>query len=191
MILFFDTETTGRPLNYKAPVTDSKNWPRMVQLAWVQTDNEGNILQEGNHIIKPVGYTIPNDVVKIHGISTEIALEKGEDLATVLTQFEAIIQANKFIIAHNIVFDDSIIRAEYHRLSMPTALPQKKQFCTMKSKNIINYCALSGSYGFKWPSLSELHKKLFKEDFGDAHNALNDVKATAKCYWKLKELGVI
>jgi DNA polymerase III subunit epsilon len=191
MILFFDTETTGRPLNYKAPVTDSRNWPRMVQLAWVQTDNEGNILQEGNHIIKPVGYTIPNDVVKIHGITTDFALENGEDLATVLTQFEAQIQANKLIVAHNIEFDDSIIRAEYHRFSMPTVLPQKKQFCTMKSKNIINYCALSGPYGFKWPSLSELHKKLFKEDFGNAHNALNDVKATAKCYWKLKELGVI
>jgi DNA polymerase III subunit epsilon len=191
MILFFDTETTGRPLNYKAPVIDSRNWPRMVQLAWVQTDKEGNILQEGNHIIKPVGYTIPNDVVKIHGITTDFALENGEDLTTVLAQFEAQIQANKLIVAHNIEFDDSIIRAEFHRFSMSTVLPQKKQFCTMKSKNIINYCALSGPYGFKWPSLSELHKKLFTEDFGNAHNALNDVKATAKCYWKLKELGVI
>jgi DNA polymerase III subunit epsilon len=191
MILFFDTETTGRPLNYKAPVTDSKNWPRMVQLAWVQTDDKGTILQEGNHIIKPVGYTIPNDVVKIHGITTNFALENGEDLNTVLTQFEAQIQANKLIVAHNMEFDDSIIRAEYHRNAIPTSLPKQPQFCTMKSKNIINYCALSGPYGFKWPALSELHKKLFKEDFGNAHNALNDVKATAKCYWKLKELGVI
>jgi DNA polymerase III subunit epsilon len=191
MILFFDTETTGRPLNYKAPVTDSKNWPRMVQLAWVQTDKEGNILQEGNHIIKPVGYTIPSDVVKIHGITTEIALEKGEDLNTVLLQFEEFVKNNKLIVAHNIEFDDSIIRAEYHRNAIQTTLSNKKQFCTMKSKNIINYCALIGPYGFKWPALSELHKKLFKEDFGGAHNALNDVKATVKCYWKLKELGVI
>ena len=136
MILFFDTETTGRPLNYKAPVTDSKNWPRMVQLAWVQTDKEGNILQEGNHIIKPDGFTIPKDVVKIHGISTEIALEKGEDLSTILAQFETQLQANKLVVAHNIEFDDSIIRAEYHRNTMPTTLSKKPQFCTMKSKNM-------------------------------------------------------
>ena len=191
MILFFDTETTGRPLNNKAPVTDAKNWPRKVQLAWVQTDNEGNMLQEGNHIIKPVGYTIPANVVKIHGISTDIALEKGEDLDGVLIRFEEMIKSSTLIAAHNIEFDDSVIRAEYHRNAMPTTLPKKPQFCTMKSKNIINHCALIGPYGFKWPALSELHRKLFKEDFSNAHNALNDVRATAKCYWKLKELGVI
>jgi len=30
MYLFFDTETTGLPRNWKAPVTDLDNWPRMV-----------------------------------------------------------------------------------------------------------------------------------------------------------------
>jgi hypothetical protein len=35
MYLFFDTETTGLPKNYKAPVTDLNNWPRLVQLAWL------------------------------------------------------------------------------------------------------------------------------------------------------------
>ena len=32
MYLIFDTETTGLPKNWKAPLTDFDNWPRMVQL---------------------------------------------------------------------------------------------------------------------------------------------------------------
>ncbi len=33
MYLIFDTETTGLPKNYNAPLTDADNWPRLVQLA--------------------------------------------------------------------------------------------------------------------------------------------------------------
>lgn len=42
MYLFFDTETTGLPKNYKAPASDSDNWPRLVQIAWSIYDAEGN-----------------------------------------------------------------------------------------------------------------------------------------------------
>ena len=52
MYLFFDTETTGLPKNWKAPVTDVNNWPRMVQLAWETYDVQGNLLARNNHIIK-------------------------------------------------------------------------------------------------------------------------------------------
>ncbi|RLD79235.1 MAG: 3'-5' exonuclease, partial [Bacteroidetes bacterium] len=42
-----------------------------------------------------------------------------------------------------------------------------------------------------WPNLMELHKKLFGHGFEEAHNAAADIGATANCFWKLKELGVI
>ena len=53
MYLFFDTETTGLPRNWKAPVTDLDNWPRMVQIAWILTDGEGEQLDIADYIIKP------------------------------------------------------------------------------------------------------------------------------------------
>lgn len=59
MYLFFDTETTGLPRNWKAPVTDLDNWPRMVQIAWVLSDNTGNRIETKDFIIKPEGYIIP------------------------------------------------------------------------------------------------------------------------------------
>lgn len=42
--LIFDTETTGLQKNWKAPVSDIDNWPRLVQIAWLQCDNSGNVL---------------------------------------------------------------------------------------------------------------------------------------------------
>jgi len=68
MILFFDTETTGLPQNYNAPVSDSNNWPRLVQLAFIKCDWEGNIISQSDFIIKPDGFTIP---AGLFGCSTD------------------------------------------------------------------------------------------------------------------------
>ena len=59
MFLIYDTETTGLPKNYNAPLTDSDNWPRLVQLAWQLHDAKGKLLSRGNSIVRPDGFTIP------------------------------------------------------------------------------------------------------------------------------------
>ena len=56
MYMFFDTETTGRPRKYKAPVEDLNNWPRMVQLAWLIFDKGEKQISEKEFIIKPDGF---------------------------------------------------------------------------------------------------------------------------------------
>mgnify|MGYP000918698227 CR=1 FL=1 len=71
--IVLDTETTGLPKKWKAPLTDFENWPRMVQIAWQCHDLKGKFLFAKNHVIIPDGYSIPKDVEEIHGISTEIA----------------------------------------------------------------------------------------------------------------------
>lgn len=73
MYLFFDTETTGLPKNWKAPITDLNNWPRLVQLAFLIFDKNGNKISSGDFIIRPDGFIIPSDASAIHGISTERA----------------------------------------------------------------------------------------------------------------------
>ena len=80
MFLIFDTETTGLPKNYNAPLTDFDNWPRMVQLAWQLHDDTGHPIDVQNYIVKPEGYVIPYSAEKIHGISTEKATTDGHDL---------------------------------------------------------------------------------------------------------------
>lgn len=189
MYLFFDTETTGLPLNYKAPVSDLRNWPRMVQLAWMYFDKDGRLIESADNIIYPDGFTIPREASRIHGITTERAMEEGRQLRQVITAFGALVEEASLLVAHNISFDENIAGAEFLRCKMRNPFPRKEKFCTMQST--VNFCALPGKYGFKWPKLNELHRTLFNADFEDAHNAMNDIAATAKCFWELKKLQVI
>lgn len=189
MYLFFDTETTGVPRNYKAPVTDLNNWPRLVQLAWLLADDAGNELSSAEYIVKPDGFTIPKEAAKIHGITTEKALESGIELALVLTKAHAAIEQASLLIAHNMAFDEKILGAEFLRADQSNVVATKQRLCTMQATT--NYCRLPGPYGYKWPSLEELHKKLFNQSFSGAHNALVDVRACARCYFELKQRKVI
>lgn len=189
MYLFFDTETTGLPKNWKAPVNDLNNWPRLVQLAWLVFDNAGNKISSGDYIIKPKGFTIPIDASKIHGISNEKANKEGQELKTILTEFDNLLNQAKYLVAHNMSFDEKIVGAELLRNNMPNIIATKNKICTMEKST--NYCAINGPYGYKWPKLSELHFKLFNTGFEEAHNAEVDINATAKCFWEMKKLGII
>ena len=189
MLLFFDTETTGVPRNYKAPVSDLNNWPRMVQVAWLLADEAGNEIESAEHIVKPAGFTIPADAAKIHGITTALALRDGVELKTVLASFALLLEGATTLVAHNIDFDEKIVGAELLRAGYLNLIEAKARQCTMRAST--NYCRLPGNYGFKWPTLQELHKKLFNESFDGAHRALADVRACVRCYLELRRLKVM
>jgi DNA polymerase III epsilon subunit-like protein len=187
--LFFDTETTGIPRNYKAPVTDLRNWPRMVQIAWLLTDDDAREIASAEFIVKPDGFTIPAEAAKIHGITTQAALRKGLDLSAVLASISPQIDAANVLIAHNISFDEKILGAEFLRCGQANRVEAKQRRCTMQSAT--DFCRIPGPYGFKWPTLQELHRKLFNQTFEGAHRALLDVRACAKCYFELRRLNIM
>lgn len=190
MYLVFDTETTGLPKKWDAPLTDLDNWPRMVQIAWILYDSDGNEIESASHIIKPVGFEIPYDAQKVHGISTVRALAEGEELSTVLWEFVEAINKAKFLVAHNISFDEKIVGAEFIRENIIfNNMDNVKKLCTKELST--DYCKLPGPYGYKWPNLSELHLTLFRTHFEEAHNAETDVRACARCFFELKKRKVI
>lgn len=189
MYLFFDTETTGLPLSWKAPVEELGNWPRMVQAAWIACDDEGNEISSRNYIIKPEGYIIPDMVARIHGITTKRANSEGFPLRRVLREFGKLVGAADFLVGHNIAFDEKIVGAEFLRNRMKNHLVGKNMICTMKCAT--EYCAIENRFGYKWPKLSELHYELFKKNFTEAHNAQADIEITAKCFWEMKRRGIL
>ena len=192
--LFFDTETTGVPKSYNAPASDSNNWPRLVQLAWLMTDKEGKVIKQKSVIIKPNGFSIPQDAASVHGITTERAQREGLPLRDVLEEFTTDLSFAEQVVGHNIDFDRHIVGAELYRLDMDyNAIMIKSGTCTMKSST--DFCAIPNpnSYygGYKWPSLQELYRKLFNHDFVDVHDALADITATKECFFELKRRGII
>jgi DNA polymerase-3 subunit alpha len=191
MFLIFDTETTGLPKNYNAPISDSDNWPRLVQLAWQLHDEKGQLIEVKNFIVKPVDFTIPFNSEKIHGISTQRAQQEGTDLDFVLQEFACAIEKSKFLVGHNVEFDINIVGAEYFRNTGDESLATASTIDTKEHGT--EFCAIPGGKGgkFKWPTLAELHQKLFGEDFSEAHNASADVEATARCFLEMIRLSII
>jgi len=191
MYLFFDTETNGLPRSHSAPLSDLGNWPRVVQLAWLLTDEAGNERQKGEFIIRPEGFTIPEQAAAIHGITTEIALRKGVPLPRALGAFQQSLESAEVLVAHNFEFDQRVLAAEYLRLGLdPSPLMGNPSICTMRGTTA--YCQLpSDRGGYKWPKLTELHTKLFGTGFESAHDAMADVQACARCFFELRQHGVI
>lgn len=187
--LFFDTETTGTPLDYNAPASKILNWPRIVQIAFISYDIEGNELESGEHLIKPENFIIPSNSTAIHGITNEKALDEGQPLDIVLNKIHQHIKDSECVVAHNINFDSKVLGAEFIRNEMTNIIEEKKKICTMQET--IEFCSIKNAYGNKWPKLSELHFKLFADNFENAHDAMSDIRATAKCFWELKKRGVL
>ena len=186
MYLIFDTETTGLPKRWNAPITDVDNWPRCIQLAWQLHDNLGNCIEHQDYLIRPDGFNIPYDAEKIHGISTELATEQGLALSEVLELFNIALSKTTFVVGQNLGFDLNIMGCEFHRLQVASPLSELPVLdtCTEKTASM---CQIPGGRGgkFKLPTLTELHQFLFHKPFGEAHNATADVEATTRCFLEL------
>ena len=189
MYLVIDCETTGLPKDRKAPIRDVNNWPRVIQLAWTLYNEAQAVTETAACIIRPEGFVIPDEVQRIHNISTERALSEGKDLAETLRSFASAAANAEVIVAHNLDFDVSVISAEYLRLGLEPPFGGKKRICTMRQS--VEFCKIAGKHGFKWPKLSQLHQKLFGSDFEEAHDAGADVAACARCFFALKDRNVV
>ena len=186
MYLIFDTETTGLPRNWAAPISDTDNWPRCIQIAWQLHDAMGNLIEHQDYLVRPEGFNIPYDAERIHGISTELAQAQGIPLSEVLEKFNTALSKAKFIVGQNVGFDVNIMGCEFYRLGVnsPMATLPVLDTCTEVTAELLK---LPGGRGgkFKLPTLTELHSYLFNVPFAEAHNATADVEATTRCFLEL------
>ena len=190
MYLIFDTETTGLPKDFKAPITDTDNWPRVIQIAWQLHDVKGNIIEHQDYMIKPEGFNIPIESESIHGISTELAVNKGVDLQEVLDSFIEVLGRSEFIVGQNLLFDINVLGSEFIRMNQESPISSFPVLDTCTEKTAL-LCRLPGGRGgkFKKPTLTELHSQLFGTPFSEAHNATADVEATTRCFLELIRTG--
>lgn len=186
MYIIFDTETTGLPKRYNAPIADVDNWPRAVQIAWQVHNQWGELIEHQDFLIQPEGFDIPYDSEKIHGISTALAKKQGKPLNEVLEAFNQALEKADFVVGQNVDFDINIMGAEFYRSTVESPLTEMSVLdtCTEKTAQL---CQIPGGRGgkYKLPTLTELHRFLFGEPFNEAHNATADVEATTRCFLEL------
>lgn len=190
MYLVFDSETTGLPLDWKAPMTKLDNWPRVIQLAWAFYDVEYNLVEKRVDLITPNGWTMPTEKFWIdNGFDQAISEKEGIPIEFALEGFKDKLEKSMYLIAHNMSYDHNVVGSEFIRLGLRSKNKPKK-ICTKDEAT--DYCKIPGQYGsYKWPKLDELHLKLFNEGFDGAHDALADVEACARCFFELVRKEVI
>lgn len=186
MYLIFDTETTGLPKSWAAPISDTDNWPRCIQIAWQLHDEMGNLVEHQDYLINPEGFNIPYDAERIHGISTELAQQNGIQLKEMLEKFNIALSKAKYIVGQNVGFDVNIMGCEFYRMGIDSQMSKIPilDTCTEVTASLLK---LPGGRGgkYKLPTLTELHQYLFNEPFAEAHNATADVEATTRCFLEL------
>lgn len=189
-LLFFDCETTGLPrTRYFSPEV-AEDWPHLVQLAWAVYDVRGRSEDTRSHIVRPEGFRIPADATAIHGISHAHAVRVGRELGEVLDEFlEAASRPATTLVAHNLSYDTGVIGAELVRTRKSMSFLEMPGICTMKGTTELCQISRPGGFGFKWPTLEELHRYCFGHSYDGAHDAASDLEACARSFFKLVEAG--
>lgn len=190
-ILFFDTETTGfmtqQPLGHESQ-------PRMVQLAFIVTDDVGNEMASYNSLINtPV--EIGGKALEVHGKTKDMCERYGVEPITALSIFHGYAKRCDKVIGHNVYFDRQMVMNEIAIAGRDWQwLDDMPYDCTMAMTQ--DLCKLpltekqfnAGFTGFKQPKLQEAYKYCFDKEFDGAHDALADVRACKEVYfWALKK----
>jgi DNA polymerase III epsilon subunit-like protein len=187
--MIFDASGAGKPKSYKAPVTDTFVWPRLVHLSWIILDTDLKPIKDFDFIVNPEGYSFDEDKIKNCHIDEEDIKKKGQKLEDILKAFSESLEETDFLWAHNLNMNEMIVGAEFIRAGIRHNLHNAASYCLMQESTF--YCKLPGKRGggYKWPTLSELHAILFKKRFAPAGNARADVIAATRCFKMLMMAG--
>jgi DNA polymerase-3 subunit epsilon len=188
--LVFDTETTGLVKDKLPP--EHPDQPRLVQLALVQLDDDLNVIQKVSVIVKPDGFVIPAQASDVHGITQEKAEKYGLPIKSVLSVFNQMCLQSVRLVAHNLKFDQLLIRSETARNKVLDRTLAMDVYCTMEeSRDLVaipptEKMVAAGMTQYKNPSLAEAYKHFTGEDLVGAHDAIVDVMATIEVYRHVK-----
>ena len=190
MYLFFDVSAIGKPKSWRAPLNDPFNWPRMMHLSWLLYNEERELIDSADDIIQPQGFSIPIEAEQKHQVTDTEAREKGVPVKEALLRFKEAVNKAEYVIAHNMKFQEAVVTCEFARKSLAHTLGASEKYCLMQEATW--YCKLPGPGGrYKWPSLQEIHAKVFNTRFTNAGNALGDVSACVVCFFALLDLKAI
>ncbi|RQO58003.1 3'-5' exonuclease [Paucibacter sp. KBW04] len=192
--LFYDTETNGLP-DFKAP-SEAPHQPHIVQLGARLVDlTTRQIISTLDVVIRPVGWTIPDEVSAIHGITTERAHLFGVSESQALGLFLDMWNRSTVRIGHNEPFDARIIRIAQHRFDEASINAWKgaPSECTQILATPIlklpptEKMLKAGFNRNKSANLSEAYQFFTGKKLENAHSALADVDACMAVYFAVQD----
>jgi len=200
LALFYDTETTGLPIDAKSEVDEAQ--PHLVQVAACLMDlDTRDVVASMDVIVRPVHWTIPEHITAIHGISTEQARAVGVPESLALEMLLELAKG-RLRIGHNQAFDDRIVRIGLLRHFDRVAThewgyaPGTGVYCTMTAATPVmrlpasaRMVAAGMANQYKPPRLSEAYTHFTGAPLYDAHHAMADVQGCMAVYFALQDMA--
>jgi len=174
MIILWDVETTGL-INFKLPLSDESQ-PRILSLAAILCDNEGNIAETLDTLIYHHGLEIPEFITKINGITQDDCEERGIPIEEALARYNDMKSRSTVRVAHNLSFDKQMIARETLALGQEHQPYNGESFCTVKM------CKTMGLPG----KLEDAYRSIFGKEMENAHTAMGDVLACKEIFFKIR-----
>lgn len=191
LITPYDTETTGLPL-FRNPSEDPRQ-PHLVDICILAFNDDGALVDSFEAMVRPDGWVIPAEVTAIHGITNEMAMDLGIPESEALDGFMAIHDRAGLRVAHNISFDDRIMRialSRYRGKEAADAFKTTLGYCTCQnSKNLVQcpptakMIAAGLGRQFKVPTVAEALRHFTGEELVGGHRARPDTEACARFFW--------
>lgn len=167
--------------------TDGIHDPNLVELGAVLMDDAHEITCV-SLVVRPDGWTIPEEATKVHGISDAAARSTGVPLVIAIAVLSNMFAVAEIRVAHNLEFDEKVIGRAITRLGRRSTIPWPPAQCTKElATPILNLppterMLAAGYDKSKPPSLAECYRHFFNGDVSGAHGALADARACAKIY---------
>lgn len=180
----FDTETSGLP-DFKKPA-DAPGQPRLASFSMILTDDEGQIVDRFDALVKPNGWTISPEITAINGLTTEKCAEHGMPVAEVLDAYTAAIKAGYVVVAYNAQFDAKIMRGELRLAERPDLFEETKNICVMRACHDGYDIQKAGAKKGGFPKLSDAYMHFFQTENPNGHTAAGDALACYDIFMRLR-----
>lgn len=187
-LLFIDTETSDMPKRWNAPTRKTKEWPHILQIAWIICKTNGEPVHSRDFYVRQKNIAIAEGAQRLHGIDLDVLNEKGIDQKVVLNSLATDIELYQpLIVGHFLEFDRKMLEVGFAREEITRNFDKLPKFCTMlftrKPKDIFG--------GYSFMRLDEFYFSLFNEQYELSHHALADAQATKACFFELQKQGRI
>lgn len=198
LAIAYDTETQGLPL-FSEPSEDPRQ-PHIVQLGACLIDlDTRQTISSMDVIIKPDGWTIPEEVSAIHGITTEKAMDVGIPEESAVAMFLALWNG-RLRVGHNEQFDARILRIALKRFpavfseSLGDQWKAGKAECTQRLSTPIlklpptDKMKAAGRFHHKSANLREAYEYFTGKPLENAHSAMADVQGCMAVYFAIQDM---
>lgn len=190
MYLFFDVSAAGDVRDWKKPANDPFNWPRAAHISWLLYNEDRELIDQDDALIKPTGWELPIEKEKFHHLTPDQLHADGQAVKVVLEKFAEAVNKATYGIAYNMLFNESVIKSECYRNGVKENIDTLDKYCLMREATW--FCKIPGRDGkFKWPKLQEIHVKLFQSRYENSGHALADVSTVVLSFFGLVDLEAI